>query len=35
MKSVNLVLITALALAGVAFGQVPSSNDTSDNNNMY
>ena len=32
MKSVNLVLIGALALAGTAFAQVPSTNDTSDIN---
>jgi hypothetical protein len=30
MKSVNLALISALALAGTAFAQVPSTNDTSD-----
>ena len=32
MKSVNLILIGALALAGAAYGQVPSTNDTSDTN---
>jgi hypothetical protein len=30
MKSVNLALITALALAGTAYAQVPNTNDTSD-----
>ena len=32
MKSANLALIGALALAGTAYAQVPSTNDTSDSN---
>ena len=32
MKSGSIALITALALAGTAYGQVPSANDTSDPN---
>jgi trimeric autotransporter adhesin len=32
MKSVNLGLIGALALAGTAYAQVPNTNDTSDGN---